>query len=167
MNKKFLDGKTYFPLTVQKQIIELRSDIEKNVQHAGQNFEIVKQAYNEIKVAQGKAPSKFDNSCSGCILEANKIIKNWFALYDKQAPTEQRKSIAPKFQPLTPIKAAPLKVVTTTEGKMTTTEVKEVSYKDLLVKFNETATPKEKEALLRGRKTPKKDELIEFFNGKI
>ena len=50
---------------------------------------------------------------------------------------------------------------------MTTTEVKEVSYKDLLVKFNETATPKEKEALLRGRKTPKKDELIEFFNGKI
>ena len=164
MNKKFQDGKTYFPLTVQKQIIELRTDIEKNVQHAGQKFEIVKQAYNEILVAQGKRAQKFDNSCSGCILEANRIIKNWFTLYDKQASTEQRKSIAPKFQPLTPLKLEPTKTIDPATSK---SDAPIPNYKDLLVRFNEIATTQEKEALLKGRRTPKKDELIEFFNGKI
>jgi len=163
MNKKFLDGKTYFPLTVQKRILELRTDIEKNVQHAGQNFEVVKQAYNEIKVAQGKAASKFDNSCSGCILEANKIIKNWFALYDKQGGDVQRKSVAAKFQPLTPLKPEETK---TTDPAAPKSEAPEPRYKELLTRFNDEASAEEKEALLKGRKTPKKDELIEYFNGK-
>lgn len=163
MQKKYLDGKTWFPLTVQKEILAMRTEIEKNAQHAGQKFELVKQAYNEIKVAHGGLPVKHTSSCSGCILNMNGALKNWFALYDKQSPSDKRITVAPSFKPLKP---------TNDKGTETKTDpasppkTDEPSYKDLLAKFNEIATPEEKDAVLKGRKTPKKDELIEYFNGK-
>ena len=160
MQKKYLDGKTYFPLTVQKEILAMRKDIENNVQHAGQKFELVKQAYDEIKEAHGESKSKYTSSCSGCILNINQLIVNWFKLYDQQAPNEKRISVAPSFKPLTPIATA--KDV----DPATAPEVKAPSYKELLEKFNDVATAKEKKAILNGRKAPKKDELIEYFDGK-
>lgn len=147
--KKYLDGKTWFPLTVQKEILAMRKDVENNVQHAGQKFEIAKQAYNEIREAHGQQKSKITPSCSGCILNMNQIIINWFKLYDKLGASEQRIIQAPKFQPLTP-----------------STEIKEPTFKELLEIFNEVATPEEKKSLLNGRKTPKKNELIDFLNAK-
>lgn len=158
--KKYYDGKTWFPLTVQKEILAMRKDIENNAQHAGPRFELVKKAYDEIREAHGQAKSKYTAGCSGCILNMNQIVINWFKLYDTLGVDEQRKIQTPSFQPLKPVKK--------TEGDPATppTETKEPSYKELLERFNATATPEEKEKLLAGRKTPKKDELIQYFNGK-
>ena len=131
----------------------MRKEIQANVQHAGQKFEIVKQAYDEIRIAQGKEKSKYTNSCSGCIHSMNQILVNWLKKYDELSPSTQRLTVAPTFQPLT-------------VAKKTEVETKEPSYKELLERFNKDATPEQKEALLSGRRTPKKDELIQFFNGK-
>ena len=175
MQKKYLDGKTYFPLTVQKQILELRPEIEKNAQHAGQKFELVKQAFNDILVAQGKRPWSFDNSCSGCILEANKILINWFKLYDQTGPSAKRMSVAPEFKPLKPINSIQAFKEKQVErarqnddnySRKPDDNTSEPSYKELLEKFNATATPEEKKALLKGRKTPTKKELNDYLNGK-
>ncbi len=159
MQKKYLDGKTWFPLTVQKEILAMRKEIENNAQHAGPKFELVKKAYDEIREAHGQAKSKYTSSCSGCILGINQIIINWFKLYDTLGVDEQRKIQAPTFQPLKP-------VIKTEGDPASPTEVKEPSYKELLERFNAEATPEQKESLLKGRKTPKKDELIQYFNGK-
>lgn len=152
--KKHYDGKTFLPLTLQKQIIALRKDIENNVHHAGANFEVVKNAYDEIQVAHGYGKSRYKPSCSGCTNQMNHTLRNWFKLYDQLGASEQRIIKTPERKPLTPVKEpqAP-------EGK-------EPGYKELLERFNAEATPQEKEAILKGRKTPKKDELIQYFNGK-
>lgn len=118
-----------------------------------------KKAYDEIREAHGQAKSKYTSSCSGCILGINQIIINWFKLYDTLGVDEQRKIQAPTFQPLKP-------VIKTEGNPASPTEAKEPSYKELLERFNAEATPEQKESLLKGRKTPKKDELIQYFNGK-
>jgi len=147
--KNNLDGKTFFPLTVQDRIIEIREDIEKGVVHAGTNFELIKQAYNEIKVAHGGTSVNHKSSCSGCTQEMNKIVGNWLKLYDELGPSEKRILRKPKVNLLKPV----------SDGV-------EPSYKELLEKFNNTATQEEKQSILQGRKTPKKEELINYFNGK-
>lgn len=158
MQKKYLDGKTWFPLTVQRQILDMRKEIESGAQHAGQKFELVKQAYDEISIAHGGEKSKYTPSCSGCIDTMNKIVSNWFKLFDRKGVSDQRIFKAPSFQPLKP-------AVTNTANTSSEAQ-KEPGYKELLANFNAVATEEEKEKLLAGRKTPKKDELIQYFNGK-
>lgn len=173
MQKKYLDGKTWFPLTVQRQILDMRKEIESGAQHAGQKFELVKQAYDEISIAHGGEKSKYTPSCSGCIDTMNKIVSNWFKLFDRKGVSDQRVIKAPSFQPLKPAKNDvtlgvnddPKKIWGDGSG-IKDGAVKEPGYKELLANFNAVATEEEKEKLLAGRKTPKKDELIQYFNGK-
>lgn len=160
MQKKYLDGKTWFPLTVQKEILEMRKEIENNAQHTGQKFEIVLHAYNEIREAHGQAKSKYTASCSGCILVMNQIVINWFKLFDKMGASEQRVVKAPEFKPLKPVSRPDATPASANDP------VKEPSYKELLERFNAEADAQEKEAILKGRKTPKKNELIQYFDGK-
>lgn len=151
---KFLDGKTFPPLSMQKQIVEMRSEIESNAQHSGQKFELVKAAFDEIKEAHGGMKSKYKSSCSACVLQINSTLKNWLKLYDAQGASDKRIAVAPEFKPLKPV------------SKEAGPNAPEPTYKELLTRFNDEATAEQKEAILAGRKTPKKDELIAFFNGK-
>ena len=157
MNNKNLDGKTFLTLSVQKQILGIRKDIESNHQHAGPQFELVKQAYDEIQVAHGYGASKYKPSCSGCINQINHALTNWLKLFDTMGVSEQRIIKAPEFQKLTPVK----------ESKSSPAEPKEeLTFKQMLDKFKEVATDKDKERLMVGGKMPKKAKLIEYFNGK-
>lgn len=145
----------FIRLSVEKEILAMRKDIENYSQHAGQNFELVKQAYDDIQIAQGKQKSKYTSSCSGCIMNINLILNNWIKMYDQLGASEQRVIKAPEYKPLNPIKV---------DNK--SQESNEPSYRELLDKFNSTATSVEKASVLNGRKTASKKELIDFLNGK-
>lgn len=84
-NVKNLKKDQYIDLETKDIILPLREEIEKNVQHTGENFEKCFAAYCEIKKAFGQP--KPNSSCrTGCINSMNTILSNWFKLYDKQEP---------------------------------------------------------------------------------
>ena len=109
----------------------------------------------------------------------NKLIKNWFRLYDQGTITEKAKTGALKTEPLKPIKPAvkkaiekaadkkPLKpVAVNSKGKAEFKPVSELptSYADLLALFNKTATAEEKKTI-NGGNNPKKAQILNYFNG--
>ncbi len=74
------------PLKAEKEILAIRRDIEKNVQHRGKNYEICFSAYTEIRVSFGYP--KPNASCrTGCIQQMNRTLANWLKMYDKQGST--------------------------------------------------------------------------------
>ena len=143
------DGTKLIPLSVEKEVLEIREAIEKKEAHAGRNYEIAYQAYSEIKRATGKVPKDKNQSCSSCIHEINLLLNNWLKMYDSRLFANVKVD-APKAKPLVP-KAE--------------TKSAEPSYKDLLTKFTAVATTEEKRTINNGN-TPKKAQLIEYFTPK-
>ena len=47
--KKIYDGTQLMPLSVSKELLVIRPQIEKNHEHAGQQLELVYQAYKKFK----------------------------------------------------------------------------------------------------------------------
>ena len=63
-------------------LIKIREDIENKVMHKGKNYEIVFQAYTEIKKHYG-LPKPSSGCRSGCIVKINNTLINWLIQYDK------------------------------------------------------------------------------------
>lgn len=169
--KKQFSGQEVCPLSVAKEILELRKDIENKVQHAGANLELVYQAYSEIQKAHGHHPIKFTTSCSGCVLEWNKLICNWFKLYDQGTTVQKAYTGAIKSKPLVPIAdKKPVKIAKDLSNKAEAPKIKKeakdysiYSYAELLEQFEATATKKEQDEI-NGGKMPKKAQILAYFN---
>jgi hypothetical protein len=71
------------PLTGAKQLLTIRQDIEKGKIHTGKNFELVLFSYNEIQKHFKRMPRKAGGCRSGCNHQMNKILQNWFKVFDK------------------------------------------------------------------------------------
>jgi hypothetical protein len=179
--KKTHNGKELVQLSVGKEIIELREDIENGVFHAGGNLELVYQAYCEIEKAHGHHPIKLDPSCSGCTIQMNNLIKNWFKLYDRGSVVVKASHGGVKSKPLVAIKdkkKAPkvaedlsnkgdAKRFTGKTGGYTdqgTPDYDNMSYGELLKAFEKKASKKEQKDINGGNK-PKKAQLLEYFKG--
>jgi len=76
--------KKLIPLSCAKQILAIRKDIEKHVQHKGKQFELVFSAYSEIVVDQGYQKPKPSGCRSGCIHKMNTVLINWLKIFDQQ-----------------------------------------------------------------------------------
>lgn len=164
------------PLSVAKQILDMREEIENNNQHAGQKLEVVYQAYCEIQKAHGHHPAKLNPSCSGCTMEMNKMLKNWFRLYDKGSIVAKASTGAIKSKPLVPVKdKKPVKVANDlsnkgadpkkSASKPQAVNHSDMSYGELLKEFEKTASKTDQKKINNGNK-PKKAQLIEYFNAK-
>lgn len=175
--KKLYDGSTLIPISVAKEILDIREDIEKNVQHAGPNLEIVYQAYSEIQKATGKQPRKLDSTCSGCTQEMNNLLKNWFVKYDQGSLPEKQFTGAIKPRPLKPVaqkteslphttKAATvkkIKPVEESEPQSNFDDISGMNYGELLAKFHSVASEEEIATINNGKK-PSKKQLIDYLN---
>ena len=72
------------------ELFKLRKAIEKNAQHKGKDFEVVKQAYTDMEKFYGRQVP--NSSCrSGCIHQMNKMLNNWFKLFDNSGRQEPKK----------------------------------------------------------------------------
>ena len=170
--KKTHNGHELVQLSVAKEILAIRPDIEKNVQHAGGQLELVYQAFCEIQKAHGHHPVKLDPSCSGCTLNMNKLLINWFKLYDKGSVVAKAHAGGVKSKPLVPIKdkkATVKKTVTVAQDlsnkKKPEPEIdySEMSYGQLLKAFEKKASKKDQKEINGGNK-PKKAQLLDYFN---
>ena len=93
--KKQYSGTELIPLSCEKELLEIREDIDKGVNHKGKNFEICYQAIKEIYQKQGK--NSPNANCANCTVAWNKILQNWFKLVDKDIrPKEARSRTEPK-----------------------------------------------------------------------
>lgn len=185
--KKSYNGKELVPLSVGKEILDIREEIESNHQHAGPQLELVYKAYCEIQEGHGHHPSELRPACSGCTKDMNKMLSNWFKLYDKGSLPQRARAGGVKHKPLVAVKAKtePKKVVKVAkdlsnqgEGKKEfkkPTEFKEaskmsnnkveMSYGEMLTEFEKTASEKEQKEINTGNK-PKKAQLVAYFNNK-
>ncbi len=146
----------------------MREDIEKNVQHAGGNWDLVFQAYSEIQKAHGHAPANYTQSCSGCTVTMNTLLKNWFNLYDKGSVVAKARTGGVESKPLVPIKdkkskaKKTVKVAEDLSNKTDGPKYAEMSYGELLKAFETKASKKDQKNINGGNK-PKKAQLLEFF----
>lgn len=183
--KKTHDGKTLVQLSVAKQILKIRDKIEANAQHAGPELELVYQAYKEIQEAHGHYPPKLDPTCSGCIAQMNKMIQNWFRIFDQGSVLTKAKNGGVEAKPLKPVKDEPkelpsMKPPTTSNKEVeddeldeeeetneetsgSSNDISKMKYGELVKKFNKIASKKEREEINDG-KPPKKSQIIEFLN---
>lgn len=81
------------PLKCEKQLIKIREDVRRYKNHRGANKVLVKAARNEIRSFQGKKKMNLD--CGSCMRDANKLLMNWFSIYDKR--TTEQKRLAENF----------------------------------------------------------------------
>ena len=104
----------------------------------------------------------------------NKLVINWFNLFDQGSTLTKAKHGNVEVKPLKPIKEQPKKLaqmkpsnkVETEEDEEeeeTPTDYSDMSYGDLVKEFNKVATKKEKDTI-NGGKPPKKAQLLKFFN---
>jgi len=171
--KKLYNGKEVVPLSVGKEILDIRSQIESNFQHAGGQLELVHKAYSEIQTAHGHHPTELRPSCSACTYQMNKMLSNWFKLYDKGSLPQKAMVGGVKSKPLVPIKekkkvkiAKDLSNKTTPALKQATpSKFSSMSYAELLEEFDKVASESDKSEINKGNK-PKKAQLINYFNGK-
>lgn len=142
-------GKDYIPLTVEKEILAIRKDIERmsSIQ-SGPQLELIYQAYKEIKAALGQQAMVLDGACSGCIISMKKLLSNWFKKYDQKPVVEKV-----KIKPLT---------VSDKGGQ----ELKPVdtppTYGELLKRFKIEASDEQYLNINNG-KQPNKSQLYEYF----
>ena len=141
-------GNDYIPLTVEKEILAIRSEIEDmgNLQ-TGSKLELVYEAYRQIKVALGEQPMKLNSICSECTIRVKKIVNNWFKKYDDR-PFHSVNLGSLNNKPLVPLKPINSAAVP--------------SYKELLNRFNEEASDHVKQTINDG-KQPNKSQLYEYF----
>jgi len=175
--KRTHSGKEIVQLSVSKEILKIREAIENNEQHAGQTLELVYQAFSEIQKAHGKMPPKLDPTCSECIHTMNKLLKNWFNIFDQGSTISKAKHGNIEAKPLKPVKDKPskrAKMEPTSKARATEdeddfeevetpTDYNDMNYGDLVKEFNKVATKKEKDSI-NGGKPPKKAQLLEYFN---
>lgn len=96
------DGFVMLTPEVSKALISIRENVEKGEVHQGKNKEIAQAAFNEIALAHGNHPKRFEG-CSGCWGEGNRILKNWFKMYDERGKTVQIQLNPPTVKKLKPI----------------------------------------------------------------
>ena len=98
--KATYSGNDFIPLSCEKELLEIREDIEKGVNHKGRNFEICYAAISELYNKMGKHKPAAD--CSNCTVLWNTLLQNWFKKLDQDVrPREATIKTQPK--PLTPI----------------------------------------------------------------
>jgi len=105
--KKQYSGSDFIPLSCEKELKEIRAEIEAGENHKGRNFEICYQAIKELFQAQGL--NKPNADCSNCTVEWNKLLQNWFKRLDMDIrPKEATSQTEPKE--LTPIEGGVEKI---------------------------------------------------------
>ncbi len=169
--KRSYNGKELVPLSVGKEIIEIRDQIEANHQHAGGQWEVVYKAYSEIQEAHGHYAPDFTQACSGCTVTMNTMLKNWLALYDKGSLPQKAIAGAVKSKPLVAVKEKKtVKVAEDLSNKTkatpkqgTPSKYSTMSYGELLKEFEKKASKSEQKKINGGNK-PKKAQLLEYFS---
>lgn len=78
-----MKNQEFIKLSMAKELLKIRKEIENNEQHTGNQFNLVEAAYQELLGKQGHQPIKYKKSCSGCINQMNKMLTNWFKSYDE------------------------------------------------------------------------------------
>lgn len=99
---KMSDGFVMLTPEVSKALISIRENVERKETHQGKNKEIAQAAFNEIALAHGNHPKRFEG-CTGCWGEGNRILINWFKMYDERGKTVQIQLNPPTVKKLQPI----------------------------------------------------------------
>lgn len=100
-----------FPiLPLTKELVAIREDIFNNVQHKQKNFELCREAYDQLKAAHGQPPSSKRRLCrSGCIHQMNKLLGNYLRQWENNGgrfPEDlkvESKTLKPKDMTLKPL----------------------------------------------------------------
>ena len=140
-----------------KKLLGLRKDILAGEQHRGANFEIVHAAYTAVRAHYGHVATSPTACKSGCIVQMNKILTNWFKEFDRQG------GVLPGDKG--DLAAARESVGVSKDGKLQTLSDREIelgkkTWKELVALLGE-----EKFAILKGerRQVPKKDIIAEHI----
>lgn len=80
-------GKGFPHLSQEKKLFTYREAIEKGTQHKGADLVFLIAMYNEMQGHYGNPPIK--EGCTGCVVQVNKMLRNWFGLYEKAQQTGQ------------------------------------------------------------------------------
>lgn len=137
------------------ELYKLKESIFKNGQHKGKDFEVVFEAFSQIKKHYGYP--KPSTACkSGCIKVMNDLLKNWFKAYENKGgtiPTNDKKDSIDK-------------AMSTSQGGSLVTldhrrkELDKMAYGDLKTKLKEKIGEEEFK-LINGKKPAKKIQVIE------
>lgn len=149
LNKATHTGDSYIPLTVEKEILAIRKEIEDMGKlQTGSELELIFEAYKQIKSALGQQAYKsLNGACSGCTIQMKKLLINWFKKYDDK-PFNSVDLSKLENKPLVPLK--PIQ-----SGEVP-------PYNELLKRFNEEASDHVKETINDGKR-PNKSQLYEYF----
>lgn len=155
------------PLTMEKELLALRRDVEGDKQHKKVNRVILKAAYNEMRERQGMVKRKMN--CGRCISDINEQMLLWYQLYDARTP-EQIKKSAIDVQTYEAKKSAALHPIesTTTGTQLPTLDNRKQMYNELeyadLLNLANTKLPEEAITRLKdevkGRPMYKKESII-------
>ena len=95
-------------LPTAEQLIAIADDVKANVQHRGNNFEVVKASYEALKKANGLPPSSKRLCRSGCITQMNKMLSNWLHHWQSQGGVVPKSQEPIKVNHLKPLESRPL-----------------------------------------------------------
>lgn len=76
-----------YPLSMEKELLKVRDDIEQNKRHKDEQKTLVIAAHNEIRKYMGKSPVQMN--CGNCSNEANRVLRIWLKKYDERTKSQQ------------------------------------------------------------------------------
>jgi len=136
--KATYSGNDFIPLSCEKELLEIREDIERGVNHKGRNFEICYAAISELYNKMGKHKPAAD--CSNCTVLWNTLLQNWFKKLDQDVrPREAMSKTEPK----------PLEVLAEVDGVEYTKEDLNDTWKPIGIENNPTLSKEDKIAHLQ------------------
>jgi hypothetical protein len=163
LNEKWEDAG--HPLTMEKEILKIRVEIENNKRHKEENKTLTTAAFNEIRSHQGKLPVTL--SCGSCTDQANRLLIKWLTKYDERTKSQQEKS--KRFKQKKDGKILPDEAINSAEDNGTLIPVddrravlSEMSYWSLVKEFEKLAEDEKAKVYksMTGKK-PKKTEIVE------
>jgi hypothetical protein len=91
------------PLTMEKELIAIRTEIEREDYPKKQRRVLLKAAYNEMRNRQGKVSRTMD--CGECTTQMLSQLKMWFSLYDKRSELQKDRAASDIAKNLAEMKA--------------------------------------------------------------